>query len=208
MKSIFKFGWALLFSFAISVPSPAQTPQNLVAGTGAITNSLAVWNGSSAINLISGNALFSASGKQTVLYVGFTAGTRAVIGNMVLYKTNRNNSTIVDVIPVTYKGISSNTIFLDAATCGITPPTTTSPCIVRLDPVSLKLSPLNDYYFVMFLANVADNVAIDSATSANSKTTIIGGFDAADDTGLALGDIIPSTLLKGTAQFLVGVMTN
>lgn len=209
MKSVFKFGWVLLFSFAIAMPGSAQTAQNLVTGTGPVTNSIAVWNDTSAINLIAGNSLFPVSSKQTVLYIGITQGGSVDIGNMVIYQTRRNNSEIVDVIPVTYGGFSSISILMNASTCRILPVTTLNPCIVRLDPLTFKLSTLYDYYFVMYFLNTTNNIAVDSATSLNSNTTIIGGIASGDQTGLVVGDVIPSTFLnKGTANFLVGVMTN
>ena len=59
MKSIFKLGWTLLFSMVIAMPSPAQSPQNLVAGTGPLTNAIAVWTDRSAITpLRKGHARF------------------------------------------------------------------------------------------------------------------------------------------------------
>lgn len=209
MKSLLKFCLVVLFSFAIAMPSPAQTAQNLVAGVGPITNGLAVWNDTSVTNLISGNALFSASGKQTVLYLGFTGGGGLDIGNMVLFKTKRGNTTIVDVIPVTYKGSSASSIALDASNCSALPVSPKFPCVVRLDPINLKLSPLYDYYFVMYLPDTPANVTVNSTTSLNSRTTILGGFAAGDGTQLTKGDAIPSNILnKGFALFLVGVMNN
>ena len=52
MKSIFKFGWTLLFALAVSLLSPAQTPKNIVAGVGPLTNSFAAVAGFSVIDLI------------------------------------------------------------------------------------------------------------------------------------------------------------
>jgi len=202
MKSIFKFGWTLLFALRISMPSPAQTPQNLVAGVGPLTNSLAAVGGFSVIDLISGNTLFSASGKQTFLNVGFTQSDRAEV-TMVLYTTRRNNTVIENVTPITFGGISSGVILFGSA-CGV-PASTVHPCVIQLDPLPFKLVPTNDYYFVTYFPSDSVNFPVDIASALNSRTTIIGGLDANNDTTLAVGNVIPSTLVTGTASFLVGV---
>ena len=208
MKRLLQFGWAVLLMLAISTESPAQTPQNLVAGTGALTASFANWAGSSAINLISGNTLFPISSKQTVLYLGFTGGSGADISGMVLYKTNRNSFEIVGVTPVTLSG--SQSPIIDFSQAGCPPPVSTlNPCFIRLDPLSLKLSPLHDYYFVMFFPNDVTNTDLVGADSIHSSTTVHGGKDGNDDTLLKKGDILPSGIInKDFALFLVGVMSN
>ena len=209
MKNIFKIGLVVLFSFAIAMPSPAQTAQNLVAGVGPVTSGVTIWNGVSVTSLISGNALFPASGNQTVLSLGFTGGGSLDIGNMVLYKTNRNSYKVVDVIPVTYKGLSSNSILLDVSNCPVLPISTLFPCVVRLDPISLKLSPLYDYYFVMYLPDTFPNLTVTATSSLFSKTTILGGFAFSDQTTFVKGDALPSNIInKGQAYFLVGVTNN
>jgi len=202
MKSIFKFGWTLLFTLAISMLSPAQTPKDLVAGVGPLTNSLAAVSGFSVINLISGNTLFPASGKQTFLNVGFTQGDKADV-TMVLYTTRRNNTVIENVTPVTFGGISSGVILFGSA-CGVTP-STVHPCVIQLDPLPFKLVPTNDYYFVTHFTTNSVNAPVDIASALNSRTTIVGGLDRNDDTALVAGDVIPSTLVTGTTAFLVGV---
>ena len=213
MKSIFKFGWALVFSFAISLPSPAQTPQNIVAGTGRLTNAIAVWSDRSAINLISGNTLFAASGTTTVLHLGFTQAaapsSEVDIGGMVLYTTERNRFRITNVTPVTLGGVSSGAFFLNSSVCAV-PPSVNTPCVIALDPLSLKLSALNDYYFVIYFTNNPNNAAVDAAVSANSNTTILGGIDSGvDDTKFVAGDLLPSTIINnGGAVFLLGVTNN
>ena len=128
---------------------------------------------------------------------------------MVAYITKRNNAKILDVIPVTYKGVSSGSILLNVSTCRVVPPSTQFPCVVRLDPLKLTPSPLYDCYFVMYFSNTVNNVAVDSATSLNLRTTIIGGINSGDQTRLLPGDFIPSSFLnKGRSNFLVGVMNN
>jgi len=212
MKIIFSFCWALLFSMTITATSPAQTAQNLVAGIGPLTNASAIWNDKSAINLISGSTLFSASGKNTVLYLGFTqAGgpsSEFDIGGMVLYTTERNRFKIKAVTPVTLGGVGSGAFFLNPTLCSVIPSVPT-PCVVRLDPINLKLSSLNDYYFVVYFTNTTANIAVDAAISLGSHTTIVGGIDPADDTKFVKGDFLPTNIInKGDAFFLVGVMNN
>lgn len=203
MKSIFKFGLALLFTTTFSMLSPAQTQKNLVAGVGPLTNSIAALGGFSVIDLVPGNTLFSASGKQTFLNVGFTQSDRADI-TMVLYTTKRNNTVIHSVTPITFGGISSGVILYGAA-CGV-PASQARPCVIQLDPLPFKLVPTNDYYFVTYFHPTSVNSAVDIPSSLNSRTTIIGGLDRNDDTTLVAGDVIPSTLVSdGHAGFLMGV---
>jgi hypothetical protein len=209
MKRILKFGWALLFSAVISTLSLAQSTQNLVAGVGPVTNSIAIWNDKSAINLVSGNALFPASGNQIVPYIGITQGATVDVGNMVAYITKRNNTKILSVIPVTYRGRSSGSILLNVSNCRVVPPSTQFPCVLRLDPLKVSPSPLYDCYFVIYFSDTVNNVAVDSPISLNSRTTIIGGINAGDQTRLRPGNFIPSSFLnKGSSNFLVGVMNN
>jgi len=208
MKSISELVWMVLFSFAISMPSPAQTAKNLVAGTGPLTNAIAIWTDRSAINLIPGTQLFPASGKTTFLNLGFTQGDEVDIGGMVLYTTERDQFQITAVTPVTFGGISSGAIFLSSACSGKI--TVQTPCVIQTDPLPFKLSPLNDYYFVIYFTADVNNAAVDAAVSLNSHTTIVGGIDpGVDDTTFAPGDILPSNIInKGEALFLVGVMNN
>jgi len=208
MKSIFKLGWTLLFSMVIAMPSPAQSPQNLVAGTGPLTNAIAIWTDRSAINLVSGNTLFPVSGKNTFLHLGFTQGDEVVVGGMVLYTTDRNKFVIKHVTPLTFGGRSSGAFFLHSACAGKI--SVQTPCVIQLDPLSFKASTLNDYYCVIYFTSDPNNAAVDSAISLNSNTTILGGIDAGvDDTTFVVGDILPSNIInKGSANFLVGVTTN
>jgi len=205
MKSILNIGLALLFSIAICMPSTAQTPKNLVAGVGPLTNSFAAVGGFSVIDLISGNTLFPVSGKQTFLNVGFTQGDKADV-TMVLYTTQRNKTVIENVTPVTFGGISSGVILFGPA-CGV-PPSTVQPCVIQFDPLPFKLVPTNDYYFVTYFTTSSLNAPVDIASGLNSRTTILGGLDRNNDTTLVPGDVIPSTFVGGTAAFLVGVTSN
>src|SRR5580692_6047897 len=77
---------AFLANTAVAQQRPATAPINLVAGVGGPVSSSNQWSDYSALNLIAGAFIFPAvaSVKTTVLYIGFTGGTEADIGNMVL----------------------------------------------------------------------------------------------------------------------------
>ncbi|MBI3475333.1 MAG: hypothetical protein HY010_06350 [Acidobacteria bacterium] len=208
MKNRFNFALPALLLLAIATQGWGQTSQNLVAGTGVI-NSAATWQGSSALNLISGTTLLPITSKTTALYIAFTAGSVVDIGKMVMYRTTgRNSLTIAGVTTVKYGGITNPTINLsDRAICPVQPVSLAHPCFVRLDTVKLKLSPLLDYYFVAYFPNSSNNAAVNSATSQFSTSTLTGGFDPKDDTKLKKGNAVPD-VNDGHSYFLVGVMNN
>lgn len=151
---IFAIAIAFLTSTVVAQQPPATAPINLVAGVGGPVSSSNQWSNYSALNLIAGAFIFPAVAgvKTTVLYIGFTAGTEADLGNMVLYTTKRGNSKITAVTPVKLKGVSNPIISLsNKKVCPTQPVSVTNPCVVRLDPMTLNLSTLSDYYFVMYL---------------------------------------------------------
>ncbi len=199
----------ILLAFAMVMPgSAAVTQQNIVAGvftTSANNN----WAGLSALNLIAGTSIMPNTGKQTVLYIAFTAGSTADLGNMVLYSTTaRSGFTIATVTKVTLGGLTNPSINLTSTSvCPIQPVSTANPCVIRLDPIDLVLSPLVDYYFVSYFENDANNQAISSAVPAASHvTTLTGWVDTKDDTQLPVGQSLP-TSSNGVPNFLVSVMT-
>ncbi len=152
---IFAIAVAFLASTVVAQQPPATAPINLVAGVGGPVSSSNQWSNYSALNLIAGAFIFPAvaSVKTTVLYIGFTAGTEADLGNMVLYTTKRGNSKITAVTSVKLKGVSNPIISLtNKKVCPTQPVSVTNPCVVRLDPMTLTLSTLSDYYFVMYLS--------------------------------------------------------
>jgi hypothetical protein len=151
---------ACLANTAVAQQRPATAPINLVAGVGGPVSSSNQWSDYSALNLIAGAFTFPAVAtvKTAVLYIGFTGGTEADIGNMALYTTKRGNSKITAVTPVKLKGVSDPIISLtNKKVCPNQPISVTNPCVVRLDPMTLTLSTLSDYYFVMFLSTSNNN---------------------------------------------------
>jgi hypothetical protein len=204
-KSILNFGWVVLFAIALSAPGLAQ--QNLVAGTGPLTNAIANWSNRSAINLISGSTLFPASGKNTLLFMAFAQGDEVDIGGMVLYTTDRNHLLIRAVTPLTFHGFSAGAFFLHSACSGRI--SVQTPCALQLDPIPFMLSPFNDYYAVIYFKTSVNNAAVDSATSLNSNTSLFGGIDSGkDDTTFRAGDVLPPNIVQGSANFLVRVISN
>ena len=197
----------------------ATPPQNLVAGVSGSLGPDPIekdWAGRSAINVIPGAALFPVSSPTTVLYIGFTQGMVADISNMVLYTTNRQSRTITAVTPVTLNGVSNPSIQLeDTGVCPIEPSQAT-PCIVRLDPMALTLSALNDYYFVVYFTNNSLNLRIQptfpsiESTDAGSGS-LYGSRTIYDGTRRKVGEYLPSyhsIIGHRPPSFLMYVMSN
>ena len=192
----------------------ATPPQNLVAGVSGSLGPDPIekdWAGRSAINVIPGAALFPVSSPTTVLYIGFTQGQVADIGNMVLYTTNRQSRIITAVTPVTLNGVSNPSIQLeDTGVCPIEPSQAT-PCIVRLDPMALTLSALNDYYFVVYFTdnslNLRIHAAIPEAVGNISPGSLYGTFWIVDVTRRKVGGYLPK-VGSSAPSFLMYVMNN
>ena len=190
---------------------PPSTPINLVAGVGGPVSSSNQWENYSALNLIAGAFIFPAVAgtKTTALYIGFTAGTEADIGNMVLYTTKRGLQKITAVTPVKLKGISNPIVSLtNKKVCPTQPLSTSNPCVVRLDPINLTLSTLSDYYFVMYLASNTNNETVGAANSQYPITSLTGWFESGDQTQLKVGNPIPSGYSGSHPYFLLYVMSN
>jgi hypothetical protein len=190
---------------------PAAAPINLVAGVGGPVSSSNQWDSYSALNLIAGAFIFPATQNvtTTVLYIGFTAGTEADIGNMVLYTTKRGNAKITAVTPVKLKGISNPIISLtNKKVCPIQPVTTANPCVIRLDPIKLTPSVLSDYYYVQYLANNSNNQTLGAANALFPITSLTGWYLSGDQTQLKVGDSIPSGNNGTHPYFLLYVMSN
>ncbi len=165
----------------------------------------------SALDLIAGAFIFPAVAqvKTTVLYIGFTGGTEADIGNMVLYTTNRGNSKIKAVTPVKLKGVSNPIISLtNKKTCPTQPLSVSNPCVIRLDPINLTPSTLSDYYFVVYFANNQNNESVGAANSQYPITSLTGWFLGGDQTQLTAGSTIPSGYTGNHPYFLLYVMSN
>jgi hypothetical protein len=209
--SLFAIAFACLASSAVAQQRPAATPINLVAGVGGPVSSSTEWSSYSALNLIAGAFIFPAVAqiKTTVLYIGFTAGTEADIGNMVLYTTKRGNYKITAVTPVKLKGVSNPIISLtNKKVCPTQPISTTNPCVIRLDPTTLTLSTLSDYYFVMYLSTSTNNATVGAANAQYPITSLTGWYLSGDQSKLTVGQSIPSGYNGTHPYFLLYVMSN
>ena len=208
---MFVIAIACLANNAVAQQRPATAPINLVAGVGGPVSSSNQWSDYSALNLIAGAFIFPAvaSVKTTVLYIGFTAGTQADLGNMVLYTTKRGNSKITAVTPVKLKGVSDPIISLtNKKVCPNQPISVTNPCVVRLDTMTLNLSTLSDYYFVMFLSTSNNNATLGAANAQYPITSLTGWYSSGDQTRLRVGSLIPSGYSGSHPYFLLYVMSN
>jgi hypothetical protein len=217
MKNVCKFRTLTLMMFAVTVcgfaqkttpQKPATATQNLVRGVIGPPGNNSEWSGYSVFNLIPGSALFPITSSTTVFYFGFTGGTEADIGNMVVYTTPRGSLTISAVTNVTLGGVSNPSILLsNTAVCPVAPSSTT-PCIVRFDPTTLTLSPASDYYFAVYFTNDTNNASI-AATQPNTNQTSLAGtyFGGSDYTHLTVGESIPGGANRGPT-FLMYVMNN
>ena len=208
MKLIYKFATLTLMFCAVSGNSFAVNNSNLVRGVIGPPGSKSNWANYSVIDLIPGSALFPFSSSVTVLYLGFTAGTEADIGNMVVYTTPRGSLTISTVTPVTYRRISNPAIDIGSTTVCPAEPSTTTPCIVRFDPISLALSPSFDYYFVVYFLNDTNNGSLAATQASANQTSLAGTYLGGNDyTQLTVGESIPSAASQGPT-FLMYVMNN
>ena len=208
---MFVIAIACLANNAVAQQRPATAPINLVAGVGGPVSSSNQWSDYSALNLIAGAFIFPAVAtvKTTVLYIGFTGGTEADVGNMVLYTTKRGNSKITAVTPVKLKGVSDPIISLtNKKVCPSQPISVTNPCVVRLDPMTLNLSTLSDYYFVMFLSTSNNNATVGAANALYPITSLTGWYSSGDQTRLTVGSSIPSGYSGSHPYFLLYVMSN
>ena len=215
MKIICKFAMLMFTTLAVSTggfsqeaPAAAK-PLNLERGVVGPVSTSPSWAGYSALNLIPGAGLIPISTKATVFYLGFTAGTAADVSNMVLYTTPRNSSKISAVTPVTYGGVSNPSINLSSKTVCAVPPSSGTPCIVRLDPLTLVPSALSDYYLVVyFTSNDNNNSAVGAAVTSNYLSSLSGWYMQSDQTRLTVGQSIPAGNSGHAPNFLMYVMTN
>ena len=215
MKTFCKYTIPTLLMFAITLSNvavaqaPGPLPQNLLAGVTGTVGAASNWGGYSSLTLIPGAALFPVSSANTTLYLGFTGGTTADITNMVIYKTAKGGSKITSVTPVKLGGVSNPSIHLSTTSaCPVQPPSTASPCLIRLDPTVLALSPLSDYYFVVFFTSDSNNVGMSATVPNFAKTSLSGWYVLADESHLTVGKSIPAGLGNAGPYFLMYVMSN
>jgi hypothetical protein len=187
---------------------PLTATQNLVRGVIGPPGNNSQWSNYSVFNLVPGSALYPITSATTVFYFGFTAGTTADIGNMVVYTTPRGSLTISAVTPVKLGGVSNPSIQLSNTSVCPVAPSQTTPCIVRFDPTALALSPASDYYFAVYFTNDANNTNIAGTQPSRSQTSLLGTyFGGTDYTHLTAGQSIPGVANSGPT-FLMYVMNN
>jgi hypothetical protein len=207
-----------LMASAISLPALSQDapqavvkPLNLVRGVVGPAGFNTNWGGFSALSLIGGAGVIPVLNKAntTVFYLGFTAGTTADVSNMVLYTTPRGRLNITAVTPVKLGGVSNPSIALTNPLVCPVAASQANPCVVRLDPLTLPLSTLSDYYLVVFFtANDQNNTSIGATSPTFQQSGLSGWFTNSDQTHLTVGQSIPSGNNGSSPNFLMFVMTN
>jgi hypothetical protein len=212
MKTIFKFAALTLMVLIVSVCGFSTTkPENLERGIVGPVGSNVGWSGYSVVEQIPGAGLIPVTSTTTVFYLGFTAGTEADISGMTLYTTARGSSTITAVTPVKLGGVTNPSIDLASTTvCPVAEISTFNPCIVRLDPTTITLSALNDYYLVVyFTASDSNNGTLGLTSPSWAQTSLRGSYITGNETGLAVGGAIPSSLnFNSQPYMLMYVMTD
>lgn len=190
----------------------STVPKNLLAGVTGPFFGQTPWNGYSTVSRISGASLYPISSANTVLYLGFAGGTMADISNMVLYRTPKGSTKISSVTPVRLGGITNPSVNLSSASvCPVQPIIETNPCIVRLDPIALPLSPLSDYYFAVYFGNDLNNYNLSGTAPDPSfpvQSFLRGLKLTADETQLTVGQSVPDWNQGGGPYFLMYVMSN
>jgi hypothetical protein len=199
MKAFYKLAtFALMMSVVVACAS-AQTAEtaalaNLTEGQGVIaSNGNPQWDGISEIVLIPGSSLMGAASTTTALYLGFTGGSTVDIDNMVLYTTPRNGSMITATKKLTLNKLSDPSIDLTNKTvCPVQPVSVTNPCIVRLDSIKATLSPLDDYYFVVYFTLDTNNEKISGIGGSIDPGSLTGWALYGDQTRIGKEGALPS----------------
>jgi hypothetical protein len=191
-------------------PVPATALANLTEGQGVIASTGSqAWDGISEFVLIPGASLMGASSTTTALYLGFTGGSEADIGNMVLYSTARNGSTVVKVTKVTLGGSSTPSINLTSTSvCPIQPVSVTNPCFVRLDTVKAALSPLDDYYFTVYFTLDTNNEKISGVGQSISPSALSGWSLYGDQTRIGVKGALPTNENSDQPPYFLAYVTN
>jgi hypothetical protein len=210
---ILKFATLTVMMLALSTFgfSKAAKPENLVRGiVGPVTSNVS-WSGYSTFALIPGAGLIPVTSSTTVFYLGFTAGTQVDINNMVLYTTPRGSLTISAVTPIKLGGVSNPSIDLANPTvCPVVEISAFNPCIVRLDPTTITLSALSDYYLVVyFTASDGNDQSVGLTTPSFSQSSLRGSYQSGDDSRLSVGGTIPTNIgFSAQPYMLMYVMTD
>jgi hypothetical protein len=185
------------------------TTQNLVRGVSGPVNSNSSWSGYTLWGVVPGSALFPISSTTTVFSYGFTAGSEADVTSAVLYTTARGSTTITAVTPVTYQSNSSFSIDLASTSVCPTAPSTSPPCIVKFDPITLTLSPASDYYFALyFTGDDSNNSAIAGTSPTLAQSSLWGWYNSGNYTNLIVGNSIPVPGGNHSAPYFLMYVTN
>lgn len=216
MKTFYNVATSILVITVLAVSAFAQEPvpavalANLTEGQGMIASSGGqAWDGISEFVLIPGASLMGASSTTTALYLGFTGGSEADIGNMVIYSTARNGSTVVKVTKVTLGAVSDPSINLTSTSvCPVQPVSVTNPCFVRLDTVKAALSPLDDYYFTVYFTLDTNNEKISGVGQSISPGALSGWSLYGDQTRVGVKGALPTNENNDQAPFFLAYITN
>jgi hypothetical protein len=216
MKNLYKHATMMLMTTVLALsafaqePVPATALANLTEGQGVIASTGSqAWDGISEFVLIPGASLMGASSTTTALYLGFTGGSEADIGNMVLYSTARNGSTVVKVTKVTLGGSSTPSINLTSTSvCPIQPVSVTNPCFVRLDTVKAALSPLDDYYFTVYFTLDTNNEKISGVGQSISPGALSGWSLYGDQTRIGVKGALPTNENSDQPPYFLAYVTN
>jgi hypothetical protein len=211
MKTFYKLATFALMTCVVAASALAATKvtvlSNLTEGQEAVSSSAVGWDGMSEIILIPGSALLGVTSTTTGLYLGFTAGSTVDIDNMVLYTTARNNTSITKAAKVTLGKVADPSINLTSTTtCPTQPVSTSNPCVVRLDTVAGALSPLNDYYFVVYFKLDSNNEAIAGAGGSVNHGALNGWSLYGDQTRITADGAIPQGNAGNPPYFLLYVL--
>jgi hypothetical protein len=142
------------------------------------------------------------------LYLGFTGGSEADIGNLVLYTTARGSTVITATKKLTLNKSADPSINLaSTSVCPIQPVSSTNPCIIRLDTVAGKLSPLDDYYFGVYFTLDTNNEKIAGAGLSTAQGALTGWYLYGDQTRVGKDGALPSGN-SGQAPFFLLYVAN
>jgi hypothetical protein len=210
MKNFCRLATLALALCVIATTAVAQAPatalSNLVEGVGPMAGGNTNWANYSELVLIPGPALLGVKSSSTALYIGFYGGSTVDIGNMVLYGTSRNGTTILSTKKVTLGGIANPSINLTSTSvCPVQPVSITNPCIIKLDPVKGALSSLDDYYFAMYFTNDANNQTVLSIGNMYSQGSLSGYNVVGDETRIKKKGSLPPGYNGGAPYFLMYV---
>lgn len=158
------------------------------------------WANDSIMVLLGGNQLLPVPsgipvGGVTKIRIGFTGGTQADIGNIVLYKTDQYTHVVESSVQLTYLTQSAFSLTIPAGT------SVSAPAVFELDQISAtNYTPdtTHDYFVVVYFTNTANNGNLVVATAAGvGITSMLGSWLGGDQTGIAVGAVVPFTVSAG-----------